>query len=88
MPDRMDELARRLRLEHAHTASLVRSADGHRSFGAYVPDLPGCVAVGGSRAEVLVRIREAIALHVAAMREDGHSPPVPTSTVAVVEVAA
>ena len=31
---------------------------------AYVPDLPGCVAAGESREEVLSLIREAIALHL------------------------
>jgi predicted RNase H-like HicB family nuclease len=38
-----------------------RSADG---WGAYVPDLPGCVAVGGTRAETEKLIREAIQLHL------------------------
>ena len=33
---------------------------GPMSFGAHVPDLPGCVAVGETKAEVLVLIREAI----------------------------
>jgi predicted RNase H-like HicB family nuclease len=61
---------------------------GPESFGAYVPDLPGCVAVGESRDEVLAQIREAIALHLAALRREGTPCPEPTSTVAVVEVAA
>jgi predicted RNase H-like HicB family nuclease len=40
-------------------------------FGAYVPDLPGCVAVGDTVEEVEQLLREAIELHVAGLREDG-----------------
>lgn len=35
-----------------------------RNFSAYVPDLPGCVVTGNSRAVVERRIREAISLHL------------------------
>lgn len=49
-------------------------------FGAYVPDLPGCVAVGKSRDETLALIREAIELHVESLRESGEAVPPPTST--------
>lgn len=44
---------------------------GENSFGAYVPDLPGCVAVGESLAEVEQLIREAIEFHIEGLREDG-----------------
>lgn len=57
------------------------------SFGAYVPDLPGCVAVGESEAEVRRLIREAIAFHVEGMREDGDPVPEPSAHVEYVEVA-
>jgi predicted RNase H-like HicB family nuclease len=49
-------------------------------FGAYVPDLPGCVAVGETREEALALIREAIELHVESLRESGEPVPPPTST--------
>ncbi len=49
-------------------------------FGAYVPDLPGCVAVGETREEALSLIREGIELHVESLREAGESVPPPTST--------
>jgi predicted RNase H-like HicB family nuclease len=52
------------------------------NYGAYVPDLPGCVAVGDTVPEVLALIAEAIELHLAGMREDGEPIPKPT-TVAV-----
>ncbi len=37
---------------------------GERSFGTFVPDLPGCIAVGRSVKDVLIRIRGAIEFHV------------------------
>ena len=57
-------------------------------WGAYVPDLPGCVAVGATREEVERLIGEAIELHLRGMREDGEPIPLPNSTAVVVEVAA
>ena len=60
---------------------------GDSSFGAYVPDLPGCVAVGESEAEVRLLIREAIAFHLEGMREDGEAIPEPSAHVEYVEIA-
>ena len=57
-------------------------------WGAYVPDLPGCVAVGATREEVEILIREAIELHLQGMREDGEPIPAAHSTALIVEVAA
>lgn len=56
------------------------------SFGAYVPDLPGCVAAGETREEVLQLIQEAIELHVEDLKNSGRAVPVPHSTSATVEV--
>ena len=56
------------------------------SVGAYVPDLPGCVAVGESEEEVERLIEEAIALHLAGMREDHLPIPKPTASPKFVEV--
>jgi len=50
---------------------------GDTSFGAYVPDLPGCVAVGKSRDEAMQLIREAIAMHAENLRENGEAVPSP-----------
>jgi len=58
------------------------------NFSAYVPDLPGCVAVGESLADVERQIREAIEFHLEGMREDGSPIPPPSSKVDYVEVAA
>ena len=57
------------------------------SFGAYVPDLLGCVAVGESEEEVRQLIREAIAFHLEGMREGGEPIPLPSAHVEYVEVA-
>ena len=56
------------------------------SFGAYVPDLPGCVAAGETREEVLQLIQEAIELHVEDLKNGGHAVPAPHSSSAFVEV--
>lgn len=40
-------------------------------YGAYVPDLPGCVAVAETEAEVRDLIREAIEFHLEGLRDDG-----------------
>ena len=50
------------------------------AWGAYVPDLPGCVAVGRSRDEVETLIADAIPLHIASLREHGEPVPAPTAT--------
>lgn len=67
---------------------LVVVEKGATSFGAYVPDLPGCVAAAESRDEVLTLIREAIEFHLEGLREDGHPIPEPSSSSAVVDVKA
>lgn len=59
---------------------------GDTSFGAYVPDLPGCVAVGETREEAMTLIREAIEFHLEGMKEDGESMPEPHSEAEYVEV--
>lgn len=59
---------------------------GDTSIGAYVPDLPGCVAVGESREEVLTLIREAIEFHLEGMKENGEQLPEPLSESEYVEV--
>jgi predicted RNase H-like HicB family nuclease len=53
------------------------------AWGAYVPDLPGCVSAGSSREEAEQLIREAIAFHIEGMREDGAPVPMPSAKDAV-----
>ena len=60
---------------------------GERNYSAYLPDLPGCVATGKSVEEVRKRMREAIELHLAGMREDGLPIPQPTTLADYVEAA-
>ena len=50
---------------------------GATNFGAHVPDLPGCVAVAETKAEVCQLIREAFELYVEALEEDGRPIPPP-----------
>ena len=54
-------------------------------YGAYVPDLPGCVAAAYTRDETVRLIREAIQFHLEAMREDNEPIPEPSATSELVE---
>ena len=62
---------------------VIERAEGN--YSAYVPDLPGCVAAGDCIDEVTRSIREAIALHIKGMREDGLAVPEPRTVVDYVE---
>jgi predicted RNase H-like HicB family nuclease len=55
-------------------------------YGAYVPDLPGCVAVAETMEETSRLIKDAIEFHLEGMREDGLVIPEPTSVTDYVEV--
>jgi predicted RNase H-like HicB family nuclease len=52
---------------------------GETTYGAYVPDLPGCIAVGETREEVLELMSEAIEFHLEDLRERGEIIPEPIS---------
>ena len=60
-------------IEIERTTALMRYRviieKGGNSFGAYVPDLPGCAVMGETREEALQLIREAMELHISSMRE-------------------
>ena len=60
---------------------------GSSSYGAFVPDLPGCIAVGETEAEALALIEEAIQFHLEDMRAGGLQIPRPVSKSTFVEVA-
>ncbi|MEK8017202.1 MAG: type II toxin-antitoxin system HicB family antitoxin [Candidatus Parabeggiatoa sp.] len=62
--------------------------EGESSFGAYVPDLPGCVAVAETKTEVLKLIQEAIKFHLEGLHQDKKSIPKPLSSSEYVEVYA
>lgn len=56
------------------------------SWGAYVPDLPGCIAAGDSREEVLNLIHEAVAFHIEGRRTHGEPVPEPHSASQMIDV--
>ena len=66
---------------------MVVIEQGEDGYGAYVPDLPGCVAAADTKDEVLALIQEAIVLHLELMQEDGLPIPVPHSVSEYVAVA-
>lgn len=60
---------------------------GERNYSAYLPDLPGCIAIGKTIEELKQRMSERIELHLRGMREDGLPIPEPTSLAEYVEAA-
>ena len=66
---------------------MVVLEQGPTSYGAYVPDLPGCVAVGESQQEALQLIQEAIEFHLEGLKEEGLLIPLPHSSSTFVEVS-
>ena len=73
------------RVAMRYTVVIEQASD---NLAAYVPDLPGCVATGGSLEELLETIREAIEFHIESLRVHGEPIPDPLCTAAVVEVTA
>jgi predicted RNase H-like HicB family nuclease len=65
---------------------MVVIEQGPESFGAYVPDLPGCIAAGETKQEVMRLIREAIQFHLEGLKNEGGSVPQPHSYSEFVEV--
>jgi predicted RNase H-like HicB family nuclease len=65
---------------------LVRYEKSSTDYGAYVPDLPGCVSTGRALDQTRRRIAKAIEMHLGAMREDGDEIPKP-SRFDLVEIA-
>ena len=63
-----------VRLKMEYTVILEK---GKSSYGAFVPDLPGCIATGESREETLSLIKEAIEFHIEGLKEDGEIIPKP-----------
>lgn len=66
-------------------AIIIEKAD--KNYSAYVPDLPGCVAVGDTLEEVEEAIREAIEFHLEGMQEEGLSIPEPKSIGKMLELS-
>ena len=65
-----------------------RGNEGQEAWGAYVPDLPGCVSTGDTLDEAHQNIREAIQLHLEGLKAEGLPIPEPTTQVDKVSVAA
>jgi predicted RNase H-like HicB family nuclease len=62
-----------------------RADDG--GWGAYLPDLPGVVALGTTRDEVADGIKEALEAYAAEMRNLGEALPLPVALTGTVEAA-
>lgn len=58
---------------------LVVIEKGPTSYGAYCPDIPGCVAVGDTVEEVKELMRQAIEMHLQLLADDGDPIPLPVT---------
>jgi len=67
---------------------LVVVERGETSWGAHVPDLPGCVAIADSKSKVIKLIREAVDLHLKELKRAGSAIPKPSSDSTFVETSA
>lgn len=56
-------------------------------YGAWAPDLPGCVALGDSFDECVAEMKQAVAFHLDGLRADGLVIPPPTTKAATVSAA-
>ena len=61
---------------------------GESSYGAFVPDLPGCIAVGEDREQTLRLIEEAVIFHIEGLRAEGLPVPPPQCDIVQMEVDA
>jgi predicted RNase H-like HicB family nuclease len=71
--------------EHSYLFLIER---GDASFGAWAPDLPGCVATAETLEDCERLMREAIAFHLDGMRAEGEQLPEPSVAAASVAPAA
>ena len=56
------------------------------SWGAYLPDLPGVLAVGATREAVEFEIREAVSFHIEGLQEEGLAVPLPSSEAGLLDI--
>ena len=66
------------------TGRIRQNLAGDGGYGAWCPDLPGCVALAGTQGGVLAELQPAIEMHIAGLREDGQPVPRPSTVAATV----
>lgn len=57
----------------------IEQGDAEHCYGVVVPDLPGCFSAGDSFEEALENVKEAMALHLEGIVDDGEVVPLPTT---------
>ena len=65
---------------------LVIIEKAESNYGAYAPDLPGCIATGSTIEETEAHMREAIQMHLEGLEEDGLPIPQPQAIAEYVAV--
>ena len=74
----IEQAIAQVRAEKKRMEYVVIYEKGDSSYGAYVPDLPGCITVGDTLEEVQTLIQEAIEFHIEGLQEDGDDIPQPS----------
>ena len=87
-PGTLNSILKQARLKIVAMKYLVVVEKSDNGYGAYVPDLPGCVAAAKTRNEVVTLIQEAIEFHIEGLKQSGASVPMPTSQSELVDVHA
>ena len=62
---------------------VIEKAPGN--YAAYAPDLPGCVAAAETKEEVMTLMRQAVALHIETLRQEGVPVPQPQAWAVLVD---
>ena len=62
-----------------------KNESGH--YGAYVPDLPGCISFGDTLSEAKVNISEAITFHIEGLKIENLPIPEANSVASMLQVA-
>ena len=66
---------------------LIIVEKSNNGWGAYAPDLPGCVAVEDTKEKTIELMKEAIEFHIEGLKKDGDELPAATTTAIKFEVA-
>lgn len=61
------------------TYAIIIEKAAYGGYGAYAPDLPGCIGMGANKEETIENMREAIYFHIEGLKAEGLPIPVPKS---------
>ena len=66
---------------------LIIIEKANKNYSAYLPDVPGCIATGKTIEETKKNMKEALAMHLEGLSEDGIPSPKPKAKADYVAVS-